>query len=119
MNFLRKWRAFFRPVSGWRKRYIEYRGGRIVWPGPTQPLVPWPLEWFPHRLTNLDTDRDKHNGFAFETVTCTDSGLTAGPGDAVSCLRCGVPLHQSATGAVSSVDPPKCRRCTWLLRFLG
>lgn len=119
LRFYARWRAFFHPVAGWRQRYNEYRAGRTVWPGPVHPLVPWPLEWFPHRFTNLETEQDKANGFAFETVICTDSGQVANPGQAVSCLRCGVPLHHGMSGALNSVDPVKCRRCTWVLRFLG
>lgn len=120
-----KWGRFLRPVKGWRVRYLAFLGGRTTWNVPDRPdadpVAPWPIEWMPHRQYALDEVETKR-GFAFESCVCVDSGMTAQPGDAVSCLRCGVPLHTSAAGMLHGFDPPKCRRCVplvGLVKLLG
>lgn len=113
-TFLYKWFRFFFPVRGWRKRYRAFSRGRNVWEVPGKPdkpkLIPFPLEWLPHRLDNLEGD-DERKGFALVPAVCVDTGLEVQPGDGVLCLRCGVPLHPSVANIVTTQDPPYCRRC--------
>lgn len=119
--FVWKWWRFVRPVPGWFDRYRLAKSGTTVWSVPDAPpetpkLVPWPLEWFPHRrLLPSDTDEgDIQRQFVFTEPFCVDSGLVVPKGLGVLCCRCGVPLHQDyaypALGA-PSFDAPYCRRC--------
>lgn len=122
--FLTKWIAFFRPKKGWAQRLRAFRAGQTVWPVPysdqVPKLVPWPIDWIPHRpLNETDSEEDKARGFVFLPCVCVDTGREAKIGDAVLCLRCGVPLHPIAANMVSSVDPPYCRRCSWPVFFAG
>lgn len=121
IRLLWKWRCFFRPVKGWKARFLQYKAGNTVWSVPNRPdapkVVPWPVEWMPYRQHGL-TESDALRGFAFEHGVCVDTGLTAKPGDAVCCLRCGVPLHPSVAGMITSIDPPKCRRCAPIVAWI-
>jgi hypothetical protein len=120
---LRRWLAFFRPVRGWWERYTAFRRGATVWEIPGKPdkpkAVPFPLEWLPHRLalTAEDSEAAHLRGFAFEEVTCVDSGQKCGGGVAVSCLRCSVPLHPDAAHMFGGFDPPYCKRCKWVIKL--
>ena len=121
--FVTRWIAFFRPIPGWKKRILEFKAGRTVWEVPNRPdvpkLVPFPLEWVPHRLELTDDDDEGSHarGWVMLSVTCIDSGEEAGPGVAVSCLRCGVPLHPRQANMIGGFDPPYCARCKWPIKL--
>jgi len=123
MSFWLKWISFFRPVPGWAKRYRELRGGRNIWPVPGKEgkpkLVPFPIEWFPHRLElTAEDDEEAHaRGFVFLPAVCAESGEEAAVGVVVSCCRCGIPLHPREADMVSDFDPPQCKRCRWIIKF--
>lgn len=122
-RFFRKWAAFFRPVEGWKKRFLLFRGGVHTWEVPGLPekskVVPFPVQWIPHRmeLTDEDDEASHTRGFVFLDVTCSDSGKDAPAGVGVLCLRCGLPLHPTAAHMVSDFNPPYCRRCKWPLKL--
>lgn len=117
---LRLWKAFLRPVPGWHARYQEYLGGKNTWEVPGRPdvpkVVPFPVQWIPHRLDNLGPD-DQARGFAFEPVVCSSSGKSAPVGTGVCCVRCGVPLHETEARMRNGFDAPKCWRCAPLIRW--
>ena len=119
-----KWFAFFSPVAGWEDRFRRYKSGQHVWGIPGKPdkpkAIPFPLEWIPHRLelTSEDDEAAHARGFAFESVTCVDTGQEAGIGVALSCLRCGVPLHPEAAHMFGGFDPPCCNRCRLVVKLL-
>ena len=122
-SFVDKWWAFFSPVAGWKLRYRQYKAGKTVWDVPGKPeankLVPWPLEWVPHRMTQEnDLEADQQRGFLFLPATCAETGQEAAVGEAVRCLRCGVDLHPKAANQLNSLTPPVCPRCTWLVRLV-
>ena len=122
--FVVKWIAFLRPLPGWKKRILEFRAKKNVWDVPGKPdkpkLVPFPLEWLPHRLelTDEDDEASHARGFVMLSGTCVDTGQECEPGVVVSCLRCGVPLHPTAANMVGGFDPPYCRRCEWPIKLL-
>ena len=124
MSFLKKWLAFFRPVLGWRERLLDYLRGQKAWPIPGKPdkprVVPFPLEWIPHRseLTEEDDEAAHARGFVFLPITCVDSEQESLPGVAVSCCRCGVGLHPNAAHMIGGFDPPYCKRCKWVIKLL-
>lgn len=128
-QFFAKWWAFFFPVDGWKGRYRAFCAGQKTWPVPGHPeapkVVPFPVEWIPHRLygpgEELDPpDGSPRRGFEFlDEVVCVDTGETVGKGVSVSCLRCGVHLHPSAAGMVGGFDPPKCKRCAPIIKFFA
>lgn len=121
--FWQKWLAFFRPVPGWRDRLRKFKGGQTVWDVPGKPgkskVVPFPLEWIPHRLevTEEDDEATKERGFAMIPVTCIEGGEEAAVGVGVLCLRCGVPLHPRHANMVGGFDPPYCKRCKWPIKL--
>jgi hypothetical protein len=123
-SFWSKWLAFFRPVAGWAQRLREAKAGRNVWEVPGKPekskLVPFPIEWMPHRLelTEEDDEAAHIRGFVFLPGTCVDTGKEAAVGDVVSCCRCGVPLHPLASHMIGGMDPPYCRRCRWVIKLV-
>ena len=124
-NWFRKWTAFFRPVKGWKERFLDFKRGRTSWPVPGRPecnqVAPWPVEWIPHRILKPGEGKDEVQegiGFEFLTITCVDSGKEAGPGVGVSCCRCGVHLHPIASNQYSGMDPARCNRCKWVMGFL-
>jgi hypothetical protein len=110
-----KWGAFFRPVPGWKKRYREASGGRQVWSVPgrddVNKMIPWPLEWIPHRLAEDEEDAAWEKGFEFLEATCIETGENLPIGVGVCCLRCGVPLHPLQARMTSGFSPPRCSRC--------
>lgn len=59
-SFFFKWRAFFFPVDGWRKRLLQFKAGCTSWEVPGRPesskVIPWPVEWVPHRITTQDEE---------------------------------------------------------------
>lgn len=117
MSFWRKWWAWLFPQPEWKKRYRRFKSGCTIWEIPGQPgkrALLFPVEWVPHRLTDLSA-REEEAGFAIEDVICCDSGKSAPRGVGVLCLRCGVPLHPDAAGMVAPLDPPRCKRCAPLL----
>jgi hypothetical protein len=121
ITWLRKWRAFFFPPSEWKERLIAVRRGQTVWEVPGKPecnkVIPWPLDWVPHRLYNGRddlTDEESARGFALLEASCVDTGQTAAVGQAVHCVRCTVPLHPHAC-RTSGFQPPACRRCAFLI----
>jgi hypothetical protein len=124
LGVLRKWFAFFRPVSGWKERLINFKSGQTTWEiagNPELPkLIPFPLEWVPHRLELTDEDDEAAHarGFVFLPGTCVDSGKECEPGVVVSCLRCSVPLHPTAANMFGGFDPPYCHRCKWVLKLV-
>ena len=119
-----KWSAFFRPVGGWKVRLLEARAGRNTWEVPGKPhcskVVPFPVQWLPHRLalTDEDTEADHTRGFVFLAGTCVDSGKYAKIGEAVNCCRCGVLLHPTSAHMFAGFDPPYCSRCKWPIKLL-
>jgi hypothetical protein len=121
MSWFSKWHAFFFPVVNWKFRYGLFRGGKKIWKVPENPskpvLMPFPLQWVPHSLNEEDfTTKAQHkSGFALIEVRCTDTGVRVAAGEGVSCLRCGVPLHPLAANAFSPMDPPVCKRCSWII----
>ncbi len=123
-QFFSKWIAFFCPVTGWKKRYLAFKGGQTTWEVPGHPkaskVVPFPVEWIPHRTAGeFDDEATRKRGFEFLPAVCVDSGKEAPIGKGVRCLRCGIPLHESAAHMVSGFDPPYCKRCHWPLLLLG
>ena len=120
---LGKWWRFFRPVAGWKQRYREYKGGRRMWPIPGKPnapkAAPWPIEWIPHTQKGLEGD-DKWERLGWKPLSaiCSVSGVDVPPGQAASCLRCGVSLSPVAAGQCNTQDPPRCSRCAPLLLFV-
>jgi hypothetical protein len=123
-KFRMKWFAFFLPLPGWLTRLREAKAGRNAWPVPGKPdkpmVVPFPIEWVPHRLelTGEDNDAAHARGFVFHAATCTDSEEEAAVGVAVSCCRCAVSLHPKAAHMIGGFDPPYCRRCRWVIKLL-
>jgi len=59
-NFLKKWFAFFRPVFGWRQRFLQFKSGSTTWDVPGHPnapkVVPFPVQWIPHRITGAEDE---------------------------------------------------------------
>lgn len=115
-----KWKAFFSPLPGWKERLLSFRRGNRTWAVPYSEaaphVIPWPVQWFPHRqIAESDTEEDKNRGFIFTDTVCVDSGLSAEKGVAACCVRCGVHLHPSAANMASGFDPPTCRRCYWVI----
>ena len=114
-TFFFKWKRWFRPIPGWKQRYKAFLGGKNVWDVPGRPdvpkVVPFPVEWIPHRFEGLQSEEEVKRGFALESVTCVDTGDYAPVGVGVLCIRCGVPLHEKAAGMTNGFDPPKCKRC--------
>jgi hypothetical protein len=124
-NWIRKWIAFFRPLPGWKARFLDFKRGRTSWKVPGRPecrqVVPWPVAWIPHRPLAVGEGKDEaeeKTGFAFLDAVCVDSGKAAAVGVGVRCCRCGVDLHPIASGQFSAFDPARCRRCRWVLGFL-
>jgi hypothetical protein len=122
--FFYRWLAFFRPVKGWKMRYLQFKAGKNVWEVPDRPtvpkVVPFPVEWVPYRLsTAADPPEVQARGFEFLDVKCAETGQDAAKGTAVSCLRCGIPLHPTAAHMVSGFDPPYCKRCHWPILLTG
>lgn len=123
--WMQKWWAFLRPMPGWKERLLAYRGGQTIWEVPGKPecnkVVPWPLEWVPHRVYDASetlTDVDAVRGFEMTEVTCVDTGKTAKVGDSTCCARCGVPLHPDAN-RTNGFKPPACRRCATIISFVN
>lgn len=117
-----RWSHFFRPRKGWATQLKQFKAGKTAWPMPYREgapqVVPWPVDWVPHRpAVGTDTPEEQERGFVFLECTCIDSGRHAKVGEATSCLRCGVPLHPVAANMVTSIDPPYCRRCSWVVFF--
>jgi len=120
-NFWYKWSKFFSPVPGWKKRYKSARAGANVFESPGGPecskVTPWPAEWVPYTVEGDDIPETQ--GFKFLDGTCTECGKLQPIGKIVSCLRCGVPLCEGdEANMVSSIDPPCCSRCSWIVRFV-
>lgn len=122
--FWMKWIAFFWPVPGWKRRLQEAKAGRNVWDVPGKPekskVVPWPVEWMPHRLelTEEDDETAHTRGFVFLPGVCVDTGLEAKVGEVVSCCRCRVALHPRAAHMIAGFDPPHCKRCRWVIKLV-
>ena len=124
MSFLSKWIAFFRPIPGWAQRLRLHKAGQTAWDIPGKPdkpkVVPFPVEWIPHRLelTEEDDASTQARGFAFLPAVCVDSGKEAEIGVGVLCCRCGVELHPAAANMIGGFDPPYCRRCKWVIKLV-
>ena len=122
-NLFLKWRAFFSPVPDWWERYRAFRSGTNQWEVPGKPdrpkVVPFPVQWIPHRLVLSEADSEAAwaRGFEFEEAICADTGKPCGVGLVVACLRCGVPLHPEAAHMFGGFDPPYCKRCKWVIRL--
>jgi hypothetical protein len=119
MGFFQRWWAFFSPEKGWRDRYLAFRSGKNVWEVPGKPecpkVVPFPVQWIPHRLELLPEDDEAAHvrGFVFTQPVCSATGKTVPLGRGVNCLRCGVALHEARAHMVTSFSPPYCSRCRW------
>ena len=124
MTFWLKWVAFFRPLGGWKTRYRQAKMGRNTWEVPGKPfspkVIPFPVEWLPHRLDLVDGDNSSAHsrGFVFLPGVCVDTGKEVEVGTAVSCCRCGVTLSPEAAHMFSGFDPPYCKRCKWVIKLL-
>lgn len=116
MSWWRKWWAWLRPRKGWREDYRRFKGGKNVWPVPGNPeadnIVPFPLYWIPHRLS------DHPRGFDFLEATCADTGKHLPVGVGVRCLRCQVDLHPSAANMIHGFSAPYCKRCAVLISLV-
>lgn len=122
--FISKWIAFFRPRLGWAEMLREFKAGKNVWNIPGKPdkpqVVPFPIEWMPHRLelTEADDAAAQTRGFVFLPGVCVDSGKEVEIGVAVSCCRCAVTLHPGMAGMIAGFDPPYCSRCKWVIKLV-
>lgn len=123
MSWWQKWLAFFRPVPDWRKRYRQFLSGQRTWEIPGKPekskCVPYPLQWIPHTFDESQFDEaDAERGFKFLDAVCCDTGRASPIGVGVLCLRCGVPLHPEAANMYAGFDPPYCKRCHFVIRWV-
>ncbi len=124
-NWFRRWVAFFRPMPGWKGRFLEFKKGRTGWSVPGRPechqVAPWPIEWIPHRLLSAGDPVDEEHplrGFQFLIATCAETGKLADVGVGVRCCRCGIDLHPIAAHQFSAFEPGRCSRCKWVMGFL-
>lgn len=118
--FFRKWLAFLRPRSGWLAQYRQALAGRNVWEVPNRPecpkLIPWPLDWIPHRLTTAEDPIDDFSrGWVDKEEVCVDTGkIVSSATMGCRCCRCGVPLHPTVAYPLfggPGYNAPFCSRC--------
>lgn len=120
-SFINRWWSFLFPVTGWKERYRAYKHGQLTWEVPGRPdvnkVTPWPVEWLPHRLDNLE---DKWQKLGFQPIesTCVETGAKLAPGIGVRCVRCGVSLSPKAAHMRTLHDPPHCRRCSFIIALV-
>ena len=123
VRFVRRLKAFIRPVAGWKRRIIKFKGGQTGWPIPEAPegapsVGPWPLEWTPCVVTFTSDEDGKTTGAKLEFLTFTSdvSGRMAEGEDAVACARCGIHMHVADTDMETNLDVPL---CPWCVRVSG
>ena len=124
LTLVQKWWAFLCPVPGWKERFLAAKAGKTIWQVPGKPekprLVPFPVEWMPHRcaLTAEDDQASHARGFVFLPGVCVETGKELAVGVALSCCRCGVTLSPEAAHMYQGFDPPYCSRCRWVIKLM-
>ncbi len=87
-SFFTKWRAFFFPVPGWRKRLLQFKAGCTSWDVPGRPeaskVIPWPVDWVPHRIT---TQEEEDRAIQVRAKRAAFAALTPPPPEDESSLE--------------------------------
>jgi len=112
MRLLRRVRAYLFPVTNWKRRLADFRRGNTIWPVEGHPelpaMCPWPIQWTPYEII---VDGEGNKGVKFIPVRSAVSGILAEGELAVSCCRCGIPLHVKDTTMQTNLDVPYCSWC--------